>query len=100
MSGLCVSVAKNCTKWLRRLLSVRVNSSIQLEIAKMIKQSPELKILKSQSTRFAFQHLGLIKNIANWWYFHPVVFRNKPLLFGDRTSSLLRNPPPKVLYQN
>lgn len=89
MSGLCVSVAKNSTKLQRLLLSVRVNSSTQLKIAKIIKQSPELKILKSLSTRLAFQHLGLIKNIANWWYFDPVVFPNKPLLFAVIPEALL-----------
>jgi hypothetical protein len=89
MSGLCVSGAKNSTKLQRLLLSVRVNSSTQLEIAKIIKQSPELKILKSQSTRLAFQHLGLMKNIANWWYFDPVVFPNKPSLFAVIPEALL-----------
>jgi hypothetical protein len=89
MSGLRVSVAKNSTKLQRLLLSLRVNSSTQLEIAKIIKQSPELKILRSQSTRLAFQHLGLMKNIAYWWYFHPVVFPNKPLLFAIIPEALL-----------
>ncbi|MGI2904465.1 hypothetical protein [Tolypothrix sp. VBCCA 56010] len=89
MSGLCVSVAKNSTKLQRLLLSVRVNSSTQLEIAKIIKQSPELKILKSLSKRLAFQHLGLMKNIANWCYFDAVVFPNKPSLFAVIPEALL-----------
>jgi hypothetical protein len=89
MSGLCVSVAKNSTKLQRLLLSVRVNSSTQLEIAKIIKQSPELKILKSLSKRLAFQHLGLMKNIANWWNFDPLVFPNKPSLFAVIPEALL-----------
>ena len=89
MSGLCVSVTKNSTKLLRLLLSVRVNRSTQLEIAKIIKQSPELKILKSRSSTLAFQDLGLMKNIAYWWYFHPVVFPKKLLLFAVIPEALL-----------
>lgn len=89
MSGLCVSVAKNSTKLQRLLLSVRVNSSTELEIAKIIKQSPKLKILRSQSTLLAFPDLGLMKNIAYWWYFHSVVFPNKPLLFPVIPEALL-----------
>lgn len=81
--------AKNSTKLQRLLLSVRVNSSTQLEIAKIIKQSPELKILKSLSKRLAFQHLGLMKNIANWCYFDAVVFPNKPSLFAVIPEALL-----------
>ncbi|GAX42785.1 hypothetical protein NIES4075_37890 [Tolypothrix sp. NIES-4075] len=89
MSSLCVSVAKNSTKLQRLLLYLRINSSTQFKIAKIIKQSPELKILKSLSKRLAFQHLGLIKNIANWWYFDAVVFPNKPSLFAAIPEALL-----------
>jgi len=89
MSGLCVPVAKNSTKLQRLLLSVRVNNSTQLEIAKIIKQSQPFKILRSQSTRLAFQHLGIMQNIANWWYFHPVVFPNKPSLFAVIPEAIL-----------
>lgn len=89
MSGLCVSVVKNSTKLQRLLLSLRVNSSTQSKIAKIIMQSPESKILRSQSTRLAFQHLGLMKNIAYWWYFHLVVLPNKPLLFAIIPEALL-----------
>lgn len=89
MSGLYVSVAKNSIKLLRLLLCLKVNSSNHLQIAKMTKYCPQLKILRSQKTRLAPQHLGLIKNIANWWYFRAAVFPSELLLFAVIPKALL-----------
>ncbi len=80
MRRLFVSVAKNSTELPRLLLCLQVNSSNQVQIVRITKESPKLKILTSHSTRLAPEHLGLFKNIADW-YFQLVVFPGEPLLF-------------------